>query len=103
MPPERTNRYVTKSDRFVVYRHPVARPVSDELFNSIRRRWSRLVKAYEKNPAKAGIVMFLLLQEMFKTGDRNIFFDSMLAEFTEYDEDDCELLTVEEQIDKLLE
>jgi len=89
---KRTHRYITKSDSFVVYRHPVAREHSYEVLNSIRETWWRIEKQYGKNKKMAGLMIYDLLDSLFGTDDVliieqdfSVFFDHI----TDWQEKDC--------------
>lgn len=83
-----TNRYITKSDRLVVYRHPVAREYADETLNSIREKWWLFEKLYERNPSKAGLRMYQYLQRLFGKEDVLIIEDDEFDCVTDYEEKD---------------
>lgn len=85
-----TNRYITKSDRLVVYRHPVAREHAVEVLHSIREKWWKIEEKYNKNPSQAGLMMYNLLMSLFGKGDTTIILeDDDFDYLTDYDEKDC--------------
>lgn len=87
-----SKRYVTKSDRLIEYRHPVARPVDEELLNEIRSKWWEIESQHKDEPHVVGLLMYEYLRKLFATGTEEIIIEEDEFDFntlTEYEEKDC--------------
>jgi len=91
MTSKKTHRYITKSDRLVVYRHPVAREHADETLNTIRENWWRIEKEYKNNRSRAGIMMYNMLKFLFGNEEEQIILTDDESDdiYVDYEEKDC--------------